>query len=129
MSRVIDPRLRGAIPEHWESLCTIQDAVSVENAVHEFIPTGAYTDVQGMVNIPCRIGPLITVRPTSAEVPQDTVTGQVVRRQLKLNGYFPGITVLQQAVVDGVAYPINGVESDGSKFSTRLYLEVVEPNG
>lgn len=52
----------------------------------------------------------------------------VLKRTVKLNGYYPTIQVrTHRAVVDGVAYLIRGVEHDSERYSTRLQVEVLKP--
>ena len=127
MRALIDTRLRSSIPEMWPSKCSIQRISFTNSASGQPIPTGA-ANIRALVNIPCRMGPLIELRPTDAETLTDPVTGTFQRRQCKLNLYAPLISPLEmQAVVDGVIYPIRGVESDSQDFSTRLSLEIKEP--
>jgi Glu-tRNA(Gln) amidotransferase subunit E-like FAD-binding protein len=127
MRSLIHPYLRHAIPQMWPSRCTIQLVTSVADVSGQIMQTGA-SNVRGMVNIPCRLGPIIEIRPSDNEVRTQDVQESYVRRQLKLNAYLPQIRErVHQAVVDGEVYPIMGVESDSEKFSTRLKVERVSP--
>lgn len=127
MRSLLDPRLRTAIPEHWPSLCTIQTITYTANAANQLMPTGV-TNVSGMVNLQCRLGPIILSRPTDDEIRDTKVQEKYSRRNLKINAYLPQIQVrAMQAVVDGIVYPIRGVEGDSQQFSTRLRLEIVKP--
>lgn len=127
MRALIDSRLRHAIPDHWDSRCTIQMVTYTTTAANQRVPSGA-TDVAGMVNVPCRLAAIIFSRPTDNEIRDQKIQEKLSHRHLKLNGWFPSITPRRmQAVVDGVVYPIVGVEGDSQQFSTRLRLEVVKP--
>ncbi len=127
MRQLIDPRLRSAIPDHWPDKCTIVQVLYRTTESNQQIPRG-FVPVAGMVDIPCRIGPIIEVRPSDDEIRVTNVIEQYRRRQLKLNKYLPQIVPREmQALVDGVYYPIRGLEHDGSKFTTRLKLEVITP--
>ncbi len=49
-------------------------------------------------------------------------------RTLTLNGYFPSIMPeSMQAVIDGIIFPIRGIEHDGQHQNTRLKLEIINP--
>lgn len=123
------PLLHTALPTHWPSICTVQLVTYTITASRQQIPVGG-SNIAGMVNVQCRLGPIIFDRPTDNEIRTAAVTEQYVRRQLKLNGYFPQIVPrLHRVIVDGVVYPIRGVEEDSEHFSTRLTLEVVRPHG
>src|SRR5262245_4160848 len=125
---LIDPRLRHSIPDHWSSLCTIQEIKYVENAAGQKVPDGSLSDVPELKNIPCRLGPIREENPTDDERRGVNITGGIQRRNLKLNGYFPEIRpTVMWAKVDGVTYSIVGVDSDSQMFSSRLRVEIVEP--
>ena len=129
MRTLIDPRLRASLQDDFPSRCTIQNVVHVVSMANQEVPDPASaTDVAGLVNIQCRIAPLIEQRPTDNENLPSDIQELYVQRQCKLNGYFPSITPRSmQAIVDGVAYIIRGVEHDGARFSTRLRLEISTP--
>lgn len=129
MRALLDPRLRGSIPDHWPSVCTILAVTYTTNDDNQTIPSGVVA-VEGLVDIPCRIGPIIKERPTDDEIRTQDIYSDFTRRYLKLNKYCPEIMErIQQAVVDDVTYEIRGVEHDSERFSTRLRLEIIEPNG
>lgn len=94
---------------------------------HQKIRSGSYP-LPGLANIPCLLGPIIEERPTDGEVRTSATLEHTQRRHLKMNGSYPQIQERDmEAVVDGVTFPIRGVESDSKNFSTRLRLEVVRP--
>lgn len=129
MRPLIDPRLRPTVDESYPSRCTIQRVTYTTTAANQRIATGA-TVVPGMSHLPCRLAPIIFVRPTSDEIRDSKILESYDRTQLKINRYLPAITSRDMvAVVDGVTWPIRGVEADSSSFSTRLKLEKVKPNG
>lgn len=128
MRPLIDPRMRQALPDHWPSLCTIQEIKLIEKDSGQLVPDGALSDVPRLTNIQCQLGPLVDYTPTDDERRGVNITGGIQRRNLKLNGYFPEIKASSMwAKVDGVTYAIVGVDSDSTKFSSRLRLEIVEP--
>lgn len=127
MRQILDSRLRVGIPEHWPSLCTIRSVNYTLTASQQRVKGGVST-VAGMINIPCRIAAFIETRMTDDERRTNNVLAKIIRRTLKLNGYFPTIDTRRMvAVVDGTTYEIRGVEHDSEKFSTRLRLEILTP--
>src|ERR1039458_899152 len=88
-------------------------------------PDGLYSDVAGLVGIPCTAPPTSELRIQATEVRE---LEQIVASELHhvlLNSYYPALEAgwrgdgvppgAWQAVVDGVAYIIMGVESDSQK--------------
>lgn len=130
MRAIIDPRLRASLDNFYESRCTIQLAQYVQTAANQKVldPAQPWVNVVGMVNLLCRLSPLIEIRPTDNEQRSADMLSKTRARQCKLQDYFPAIQVRDmRAVVDGEAYSIVGVEHDGSKFTTRLRLEILLP--
>jgi len=85
-------------------------------------------------NVECRIGPLILIRPTDAEVRDQKITENYAHREVKINKYLPQIlpslTEIEvwtppHQVIE--RWHIVGVEEDGNKFSTRVRVEVIKP--
>lgn len=127
--KLIHPKLRTNLKDHWPSLCTIQSVNYTEEGTGQETSTSE-SSVTGMVNLPCRLGPLVEVTPTDDERRTSSMSVGYSRRNLKINAYLPQITPeAMVALVDGVKYQIRGVDSDSEHFSTRLRLEVVEPDG
>jgi hypothetical protein len=123
---MIDPRMHQQVQEHFPSRVTIQQITYTRSGANQKIPSGA-TDIAGLVGLPCRLGPIILLRPTDNEMRTQSVTSGIENRQCKINGYYPQITNKEmQAVVDGVTFPIRGVESDSNNFSTRMRLEIIK---
>lgn len=128
---LFDPRLRTATEILWPSVCTIQLRVYNTESGNQRVFLVA-TDIDGMVEIPARSGPTVRERPTDD---LNRFSGQVVseyhlRRHVDLNGYYPQILPeTMQAVIDGVVYPIRGVEHDGQHWITRIKVEITTPHG
>jgi hypothetical protein len=113
------------------SLCTIQQRpltagqpkVSASGQVD--LTPADFTDIVGLVNIPCQIMAKSIFRPDTAGVKRmpssfDDSQG----RHVLLNGYYPAILDTYQAVVDGTPYQIQSVEHDSQRIQTRLALQV-----
>lgn len=127
MRPLIDSRMMARDEQFFTSRCTIQQIAYTPSDSNQQVPTGQ-TDIPGLIGIPCRLGPLIEVRPTDDESRESMIEGQFERRQLKLNGFFPQIVNrTMQAVVDGVSWQIRGNESDSAQLTTRLKVERVMP--
>jgi hypothetical protein len=97
-------------------------------------PDGLYADVAGLVNIPC------TAPPPSANRVQATTVRDLAEitaselHHVLLAGYFPALDLgwrgegtpkgEWQAIVDGWAYTIMGVESDSQSQMTRVQVKL-----
>lgn len=122
---LIDSRLRDGIPDHWPSLCTIQTTVFGTNAANQKIPISG-SDVDGMVDLPCRLGPAVVAEVPYEERRTDKSTVTYKQRTLLINKYLPSIVpYTNTCVVDGVPYLIRGMDSDSQKFMTRLRVEAL----
>jgi hypothetical protein len=74
------------------------------------------------------MAPFIETRMTDDEQRTQAVEAKIVRRTVKLNGYFPSIDTRRMvAKIDGILFHIRGVEADSMKYSTRLRLEILTP--
>lgn len=123
---LVDPRLYQRNENHWPSICTIQTANTSVSGSGQKTKTGTFTNVAGLVSIPCRIAPVSQLNVSDKEARAETIQALYSQRELKLNGFFPQIqprTML--AFVDGVRYEIRGVESDSQSFSTRMLVEII----
>lgn len=127
MRPLVDKRLRGKLETHWPSRCSIVTVTYTTSASNQLIPSGT-TAIASKTNIPCRLSPLIELHPNDNEDRSDTITGEMSERVCKLSVYLPDIQVrAQKAVVDGVTYEIESVDSDSQHFSTRLGLRIIRP--
>jgi hypothetical protein len=127
MRATFDNRLLASLRDHFPSRCTIVTQDYTPSAANEQVPSGE-TAVAGLVDISCRLGPLIEIRPTDSENRGADVSVIRIARQCKLLGHYSEIQPnVHKAVVDGISYPIVGVESDGSQLTTRMRLEIIQP--
>ena len=104
------------------SICTIQSPSQTASASGQ--PNlGVWTNVSGLVNLPCMFAPLL---PDSArtmiqdEIKNMEYTEEMTVFHVLLNGYYPQVLQVYRAVIDGNPYDILGVESDSQKQMTRL---------
>jgi hypothetical protein len=117
-------RLRASIhPGHYPSICTIQDRTVTQDTFGQVVETYADAADVTLRNMRCRLAPLILVRPSGTERPDDIGTSKLQEYTLILDGFKPQITTDQAAEVDGAVYNITAVEEDGSHIYTRLRLE------
>ena len=102
-------------------------------------PTGAvefdYTDVAGLVNIPCMAPPESPGSITATEVlALEEITASELHHVL-LNGYYPALDAGWRgensdgkgawiARIDGFNYEISGVESDSQSVMTRVRVKL-----
>ena len=104
----------------YPSRCTIQVGVATQDEYGQEHPI--WGDLVGHVGIPCRIAPSGAGAATEKVQPEQTYAETT--HIIGLAGYYPGILPTMQAVVDGFAYGIEGVEHDGNRVTTRLYARV-----
>lgn len=124
---LIDNYLRKRIMQHWPSRCNIKSVNYTRTASNQQIVSG-YTDVVGLYDIPCRVGPFIDTRLTDNERRTDSVTSHILSRRCKLGGYYPTIDTRRMvALIDNTTYQIRGVEHDSEHTHTSLRLEILTP--
>lgn len=125
---LLSPAFSSALRVHYPSRCSIQLVASGDTPSGQLVTAGGEL-VSGHINIPCALGAFSKDTTTDNEKRDARILEEFTRRMCKLNGYYPTIVERQmRAVVDGVIYNIRGVESDSAHVSTRLYLEVIDPN-
>ena len=113
----------------WPSLCTIQSPDTAQGPTGN--PVGTYSNVAGLVNIPCRDSVPSTARIQATELKELADIMSKGLRHMLLNGYYPQATPDGQipsywrANVDGVIFDIIGVEHDSQNIQTRLEMQVV----
>ncbi len=112
------------------SLCTI--AQPDVNPGYGGAQTGNFTNVPGLVNIPCMdsVPSPGSITATESKTLQEIMSLGV--RHVLLNGYYPQVTTPDgqiptawRATVDGVNYDLIGVEHDSQNTQTRLHLHIV----
>lgn len=114
---------------HYPSICTVQLVTYSTTAANQQKVSG-YTNVPGVTNVACILGPVRADRPADNEIRTDKAQTTVLLRTCKLNGLHTAIVPRNHvAVVDTVRYLIRGVEFDYLRLNTRLRLEVVQPDG
>jgi len=111
------------------SLCTIQQRPltsgqpKVSAAGQVDLNPPEFTDVAGLVNIPCQLVVMAVPRPDQSGIARmPTGFDDKNARHLLLNDYYPQILDSYQAVVDGTPYQIQTVEHDSQKQQTRLAI-------
>jgi len=97
-------------------------------------PSGNYANVAGLVGIPCTAPPTSDERIQADEVRklEEIIASEL--HHVLLDGYYPALDAgwrgqgtppgAWQAVVDGVAYIIMGVESDSQNQMTRVQVRL-----
>jgi len=119
MTRAIfDPRMMATLSDYFPSLCTIQTNEGVEDDYGQIVDD--WQDLANHVDIPCAHGPNKGV-----EVKQPDQTYVVSNYTLSLMGYYPTITEVMRAVVDGVAYEILLAQSSSHGVTTRILTRTV----
>ncbi len=108
------------------SLCTIQSPSASINP--DGTPVNSYSDVAGLVNIPCMDAVLSdsSIQATEAKTLQEILSKTY--RHVLLNGFYPsilaGVGEGWRAVVDGTAYDLLGAEPDSQSQMIRLKLQL-----
>ena len=113
---IMHERLLTALYRYYPSTCTIQEATYTVDTVGE--PQPAWADF--LTDLPCRISPA-----GGREMKLPDQTYEVASHTINLGGYYPTITVVMRAVIDGATYDILSIEYDGNHFTTRLQAQVV----
>lgn len=109
----------------FPSLCTIQ-----KPALQSPVASGTYSDVTGLINLPCQDAPEADL--SAMEVKALDETASILFRHVVLYGYFPQLSpdtlwgdVGWRAVIDGLSYDILGALSDSARIQTTLRLRKV----
>jgi hypothetical protein len=116
-----------------KSLCTFQKPTGAVGGTGAALNT--YSNVPGLVDIPCMDAPPSPIRVTASETKAVTDVMAYEMRHVALNGWYPAVysgwrgndaegTGPWQAVIDGIAFDILGVETDSQKTQTRLELKL-----
>jgi len=107
-------------PNFYPSLCTIQVSTPTDDPFGETVQDWA--DLAQHSDIPCRIAPADSREARSADQVYTTATHEVA-----LNGYYPAVNAGHQALVDGVAYQVEGPpRHDGNQQTTWLLVRKVD---
>lgn len=114
----------------FSSLCTIQQPDGALIGAGQ--PSGTFTNVAGLVNIPCVDAPPSIARVQATEVKAIAEIMSIGLRHILLNGYYANIIggnlsatgLGWRAIVDGITYDILGAEADSQLTQTRLDLRL-----
>ena len=110
------------------SLCTIKQPDNV--FTDSGFPSGNFVNMAGLVNIPCMKAPQSMLRIGANEVKAVVGNESIEPSHVLLNGYYPAIPQVTnsrpalQAIVDGIAYEVMGVEHDSQFQMSRLTVRV-----
>ena len=113
----------------FRSLCTFQVPDGTLGA--SGAPSGLYTNVAGLVNIPCMDAPqpAAEIKVGASEVRQPGSITDDSPRHVLLGGYYPTVITLWRtglrAVVDGVTYDVCGAECDSQRTQVRCEMRLV----
>ena len=107
-------------PNHYPSLCTIQQASEVADSFGELVKTWA--NLAGHVDLPCRIAPATMGR--SNEVRGQAQLYQVQNFIIALTGHYPAITEKMRAVVGSTNYDIEVARPDGQGATMALDVRI-----
>ena len=109
------------------SLATFQSLDSAQGPTGN--PAGTYTNVAGLVNIPCMDAPLRDGVITALENKSLQEIESKGLRHMALNGYYPAVLSGWpdgwRCIVDGLVYDIFGAEADSQTTQTRVKLQLV----
>jgi hypothetical protein len=109
------------------SLATFQSLDSTQGPTGN--PVGTYTNVAGLVNIPCMDAPLApgTISALEAKALAEIESKGI--RHVSLAGYYPAVVAGWpqgwRAVIDGLVYDVIGAEADSQNSQTRVKLQQV----
>lgn len=123
--------LAGVMPQAratglFVSLCTLQQPDGILIGAGQ--PSGVYTDVTGLVDIPCMAAPTGDSRITSSEEKTLDDTQVFSPMHVLLDDYYPsisqGVVDGWRAVIDDVNYDLLGSENDSQAKMTRLIVRM-----
>lgn len=119
---IVHPGLLSVLaPAFFPSRCTVQ-ADGAARSASGAASAPAWADVAGLVNVPCRMAPS-TLADQEVLAQAGIYTEHL--RVVALGGYYPSITEIMQAVVDGAAWGIEYVRHDSQALVTYLFVRTV----
>lgn len=125
MALINPEEIRAAVPaEVFNRTVTFQQQSQTVSSAGE-ITDNAWSDVAGLVNIPCFIEPIYL---GGAERGKQVVFDQIYvkyRYTVMLNGFYPAIEERYRAVINGAIYVIEAVDSDICDVFTTLTCQKV----
>lgn len=92
-------------------------------------PVNAFTDVSGLINLPCQDAPPSVARVAATEVKAVAEIMSKGMRHVTLMGYFEDArdwsSYGYRAVIDGVIFDLIGAEGSSLDMQTRMDLQIV----
>jgi hypothetical protein len=120
-----------AIGSAFPDLCTINEPQAGSADQDQYgVPHGpalrVYTPLVDHVDIQCAVAPEGGTKPSSSKEKRTVeFTQEWDLFDIQLNGYYPLIKKTHQAVVAGVTYEIQGINSDVYKVITHLHCRLL----
>ena len=116
---IVHPRLMERLKPHFQKQTgTIQ--VNTPTYSTTGAPVNVWTNVSGMVDVPCTIGPLWAFE--RRQIDMTVVDTTLVAL---LDGHYPAIQETHSFLSGGTRYDINGVEHDSQGSMTHLRIREV----
>jgi hypothetical protein len=115
---IVHPRLGSMLTGFAPSLCSIQQATTVQGDSGHAVKTWA--DVSGLTALRCQMKP---AKASEVRTSDMVITNNAFR--VALLAYYPTITDVMQAVIDSVAYNIIGIDHDSQHGLSYLTVERV----
>ena len=105
----------------FDSLCTIQARTNAVDPASGQVDLSDWVNVAGLVNIPCQVAPMSSLRPDPAGVHRlPTEFDTLGYRHVLLNDYYPAVLQQHRLMLDGIAFEIMSVERDSQYQQTRM---------
>lgn len=112
----------------FPSLATLQTLVQDQGPTGN--PTGQWSNVSGVVNIPCKDAPPSTGRVQATEIKDVAEIMAKGLRHVLLNQCFVNApnwaAMSSRMVIDGFTYDVLGAENDSDLVQTRVDLQLVQ---
>ena len=102
MRSIVDPRLMGALGNHFPALCRVQYLTESVDADGQVVT--AWKDRH--VAVPCLVAPANSGRGSGREIKGPNQTYVVANTSIALQGHYPDIKESDRAIVDGTVYDI-----------------------
>lgn len=123
--------LQAQLPGIFPSLCTVQSPDTAQGPTGN--PAGTFSNVSGLVDIPCMDAPpsMARIQATEVKVVEDIMSKGL--RHVMLNQSFDDAPNWSgrgyRVVVDGIVYDLLGAENDSQEVMTRLDLQLASVAG
>ena len=117
-SRIIHERILERLDHFFVSTATIQEPVEGRDEAGQPLPHWA--DIDGLVDVPCRIRPTTGREHTLIER-----TYVELSHRIALKGVFSQITPKHRAIVEGITYNIRSMQPDSQGLITYLGVSII----